>query len=446
MEDSFKIKKIFGNSMWQISEKIITMLLSVIVTSFIARYLGTEQYGLVNYIISVVSLFTTFSTLGMEKITINDIVENRNSKEKIIGTSFIIRLIGGIVLILISQITLYILTDGDTVSQILGIIMGICMLFKAFEVIEYYLQSQMNLKITSIIRFITAIVVTITKILVVYFDFGVIGFICTYFIDAAVAGILFFIWYKKNNKEKWKPSKEYAKSLLSRCWYVAIGGLLVTIYMRIDQVMLGSMLENKTQNGIYSAAVRIAEMWYFVPTAVITAIQPIILKSKTNGNEDEYNKNMQRLYDIVSIISITCGIIISLFGGLVVDILYGVEYKGAYEVLSISVWAGLFALLGTARSIWLVAEEKQKYTLVFTIMGGATNIILNSIFIPKMGAIGAAIATLIAQFVANVIALMPIKATRKSSIMILKSIFCNKTVVDLIIYLRKKIDTKTNAE
>ena len=119
--------------------------------------------------------------------------------------------------------------------------------------------------------------------------------------------------------------------------------------MRIDQVMLGSMLDSKTENGIYSAAVRIAEMWYFVPLAIIASFQPVIMQRKKEGNEVEYKKNMQRLYDFVSIIGITCGIVISLFGWIAVDILYGSEYSGASNVLSISVWAGLFATLGSAR-------------------------------------------------------------------------------------------------
>ena len=114
-----------------------------------------------------------------------------------------------------------------------------------------------------------------------------------------------------------------------------------------------------------------------------------------------------------------------------VQILYGKEYLGAVDVLKISVWAGLFATLGTARSVWLVNENLQKYTLVYTLAGSIVNISLNYFLIPSLGAKGAAFATLIAQFVTNVIALMPFRKTRKSSYMILKSIFFNGTVIDI---------------
>ena len=438
MEHNLNFKKIFGNSLWQITEKILTMLISVIVISLVARYLGTEKFGLANYIISVVMLFTTFSTLGMEKITINDIVDNKFSKENILGTSFVIRIIGGFVLIIASQITIYILTNGDKLSQILGIIMGACMLFKAFEVIEYYLQAQMNFKIVSIIRFITTIITSLSKLVVIFLDLGIVGFISTYLIDAIVAGLLLYIYYKKKNHSKLLFNIKYARTLLSKCWYIAISGLMITIYMRIDQVMLGSMLSSKTENGIYSAAIRIAEMWYFVPMAIIASFQPIIMKKRNEGLVKEYKEYTQKLYDIVSIIGIMCGLIISLFGWIAVNILYGKEYSGASSILSISVWAGLFATLGSARSVWLVAENKQKYTLIYTTVGCIINIILNAILIPIIGAKGAAIATLVAQLTANVFALMPFKETRESSIMIIKSLLYNQTFVKCVNNIIKK--------
>ena len=439
MEKNITLKNIFGNSMWQIGEKIITMIFSVFVTSIVARYLGTEDYGFVNYIISIVMLFTTFSTLGMEKITIKDIIEREESEERILGTSFYIRLIGGIVLIFISQITIYILDEKNMLAQLLGLIMGLCMIFRAYEVIEYYLQSQMKLKTISIIRFCSTFFVAILRILVVIFDWGIVGFTATYLFDAIIVAVLLKIWYKKRKKLKFKFSLEYAKRILSKCWYVAISGLMVTLYMRIDQVMLGSMLDNKTENGIYSAAVRIAEIWYFVPTAIISAFQPAIVMKKKHS-EEQYEKTMQRLYDIVAIVGIAFGILITLFGNIAVQILYGDEYKGATSILKISVWAGLFATLGTARSVWLVNENLQKYSLIYTSVGCVTNIVLNYFLIPKIGARGAAIATLIAQFVTNVLALVPFKKTRKSSTMILKSIFLNQTVKDVFKTFRIRIN------
>ena len=431
MEKTITSKKVFGNSMWQIGEKIVSMLFSIIITSIIARYLGVENYGLVNYIISIVMLFTAFSTLGMEKITIKDILEKQETEEKILGTCFYIRIIGGIVLIALSQIVIYILNGNDILSQTIGIIMGIRMLFRAFEVIEYYLQSQMKIKTISIIKFTATITTGILRILVVVYDLGLVGFAMTYLVDSIVVAFLLYTWYKRNIKIRIKFDKQYAKKILSRCWYIAISGVMVTLYMKVDQIMLGTMLNSTTENGIYSAATRIAGIWYFIPMSIISSVQPMIVQKKKYG-EKQYESAIQKLYDIIAFIGLFFCIVITIFGETAVSILYGEEYYAAVEVLQISVWAGLFATLGTARSVWLINQNLQKYTLVYTSIGCITNIVLNYYLISTMGAKGAAIATLIAQFVANIVALVPFRKTRKSSIMILKSLFFNKTLIDIL--------------
>lgn len=432
-----EIKKILGNSLWVICEKILTLILTVIVTALIARYLGVEQYGIVNYVISIVMLFTTFSTLGMEKITIKDIVDEKEDEGSILGTSLLIRLIGGIILIVFAQITLIILNGFNWQYQILGIILGSSMIFKAFETIEYYFQAKMKLKYIALIRFIATVIVSIARIAIVVLDWGMIGFIATYLLEAIIIAILLYVLYRKKSSTQWHLNKKYAKSLFSRCWYMAISGLMSTIYMRIDQIMLGSMLIEKTENGIYAAAVRIAEMWYFVPTAIIAAFQPVIIEKRKIG-EKEYEDSIQKLYDIIALVGIAFGIGISLFGWIAIDILYGKEYSEASTILSVSVWAGLFATLGSARSIWLINENLQKYTLLYTVSGSLLNIGLNYILIPKLGAMGAAIATLITQFFANIGILMFIKETRKSSIMMIQAILKNNIAIEGVKHFFRK--------
>jgi len=238
----------------------------------------------------------------------------------------------------------------------------------------------------------------------------------------AIIGIALMIAYYKIRKKvsPWRINFTYAKNILSQRWYFILSGLMITLYMRSDQVMLGSMLPNRIELGIYSAAVRVAEMWYFVPMAIITSFKPVIMNNKKT-NESSYIKSVQLLYTIVAWLGITFGVLILLFSKLIVSILYGVEYLKASSILSISVWAGTFAMLGSARSTWLICEGLQRYTLVYTFSGLAVNIILNYIMIPKFGAYGAASATLASQVI-NVLVLGFFKDTRLSLLMILKAL------------------------
>lgn len=136
------------------------------------------------------------------------------------------------------------------------------------------------------------------------------------------------------------------------------------------------------------------------------------------------------MYSIVTWIGICFGLIILLLSKPAITLLYGQEYIGAYRILSVSVWTGVFATIGSARSIWLLCEGLQRYSLIQTFSGLIINFTLNLFLIPRYGAYGAAIATLMAQFFANIIIFGFFKRTRISFEMVLKSfnpmIFLNR--------------------
>ena len=436
-----KIKKILkeyvGDSIWPMIYNVFYMVLSLFTTSAIARYLGTEEYGLINYVLSTVTLFTTFSTLGMDLYIVKDIVDESSeyNKEKIVGTSILIRFIGSLFLIVLSQITLHIISRNNQMAYIIGFIVGISMIFKSIDVIEYYMHAKKQIKYSSILKIVTLFFVTIYKILIIKLNLGIIGYALSYVFEAIVFGLLLTIWFKSWDKNKFSLSKQYGRYLLKRCWYSAVAGILVTLYNRIDQVMLGSMLKTTYETGIYSAAIKISEMWYFIPLAFVASYKPLIMEQKKKDSI-KYKEMLQKLYNIIAIVGVFCCVMIFLFSKIIVSIIYGQEYITAASVLSISVWSGVFASFGSARSIWLISEGYQKYTIYYTLFGAILNIILNYILIPTYGAFGAALTTLITQFFTHIIFLMFFKKTRSSSFMIIKSLLKNEIV--LLMFKKKK--------
>jgi O-antigen/teichoic acid export membrane protein len=296
------------------------------------------------------------------------------------------------------------------------------MVIKSFEVIEYWIQAYQKAKISSVIRISVYLITAGLKALLVFLKGSLVQYAIIYTLDSVIIGVAFIVAYIKIREEitPWRFNFRYAKYILSQSWYLIISGLMVTLYMRIDQVMLGAMFPTKEEVGIYSVAVKIAEMWYFVPMAIITSFKPVIMNNK-NISEDKYLQSVQLLYTIVAWISIGFGIIILILSKPLVLILYGSEYLKAASILTVNVWAGTFAMLGSARSLWLITERLQGYTLIYTTAGVIVNIFMNYILIPDYGGFGAAMATLVAQFFANMIVLALFKKTRLSSVMFWKS-------------------------
>lgn len=432
---SYISKKIFENSSWLVGKSIFNMILGVVVTGVVARYFGPNSFGKFNYVVAFISLFTALADLGLESLTVKNIIDESWDEGTILCTSFILRVIGGVLLTITAYSIINIINKNDKDINILVLIMSLSMTFKAFEVIEYWIQAYQKAKISSILRMGTYVLTSILKILLVFFKGSIYVYALIYLLDSVIFGVASIIVYFKirENNLPWKFNISYAKYILTQSWYLILATIMVSLYNRIDQVMLGIMLTNKSEIGIYSAAVTIAEMWYFVPMAIITSFKPVIMSNK-NVSEESYYRSVQLLYNIVTWISLIFGILITIFSKLIVYILYGDKFVKSASILTILVWAGTFAMLGCCRSIWLISEGLQKYSMFYTFIGCVVNIPLNFLLIPKYGAYGTAIATLLAQF-SNIIALSVFKETNISTIMIFKSfspIYMFKTLKLLI--------------
>lgn len=415
--------KIFKNANWLVGQQIFSMVLGVFVIAVVTRYFGPEKFGQFNYALAFVGLFTAISTLGMETLTVRAIVDDDYDEGTILCTSFFLRLVGGVLLTGLAVAIIKFIETSDQNLHILVLIMSLTMVFRSFEVIEYWIQAYQKAKLSSLIRMCIYIVTASLKVGMVIFKGTLITYALIYMLDAMIIGIALLIAYFRVREKvsPWRVSFAYAKNLLSQSWYLILSGLIVTLYMRVDQVMLGAMLPDKIELGIYSAAVRVAEMWYFVPMAIITSFKPVIMRNKSI-DEYSYKTSVQALYTIVAWSGIGFGILILLFSKPIIGMLYGTEYLKAASILSISVWAGTFAMLGSARSVWLICEGLQKYSVVYISIGFVTNIALNFLLIPSYGGYGAAVATLVAQIVVAMVAPALFVKTRVSVMMMIRTL------------------------
>ena len=190
-------------------------------------------------------------------------------------------------------------------------------------------------------------------------------------------------------------------TLLKAGWPLMLSSIAVMIYMKIDQIMIGQMLGNDAV-GIYSAAVRISEIWYFIATAVAASVLPSILEAKKN-NEAQYRQRLQALFDLMTWIAIIVALPVTFFATPLVTMLFGADYSEASGVLAIHVWATVFVFLGVAGGNWFLAENQQILGLQRTALGALVNVILNFILLPTWGLKGAAWATLISYAVAGML-------------------------------------------
>jgi O-antigen/teichoic acid export membrane protein len=414
--------KIVDNISWLFFDQIIRTIMAFFVGVWIVRYLGPEQFGLFSYVLAFTAIFGSIAKLGLDGIMVRELVNHPEKRDTYLGTAFWLKIFGAfIVMGLIATILTFTSNDATTNQFIFIIAAGL--VFQSFEVVDFYFQSQVLAKIVSICKIIHLALSSIIKIYLVLTEAELIWFVLVTAFDALSLAVSYFIAYKliKNQAFYKHFDLSIAKQLLKDSWSLMFSAIIVTIYMRIDQIMIKEMLgEHKV--GIYSVAVKLTEVWYFLPTLITASLFPAILNAK-KISEDLYYDRLQNLYTFMLLIALAAAIPTFFLADWVIKFLYGSAYQEAGRVLMIYIWASVFIFGGVAASKWIIAENVQLYSNCFLIFGLVSNILFNYILIPQYGITGAAIATLLAQAIASLIAPALFRKTRMQFTMLVKSYF-----------------------
>lgn len=390
--------KYFSNTAWIFVEQILRLVSGLIVGIWVARYLGPNNLGIISYIGAIVAIFGSFSKLGLDGILIRQLVLHGSNKYIYLGTGFWLKFLGALLAtFLILMLSLFLDVDSSTKFYIFIICIGL--LFQPLEVISFLFQAQANSKVISIGKFCQLVLLSLFRLGLVFWEADLLWFVVAVLLDQVIMGLAFVIIYKARGFKNYYGffDMTIARRLLTDSWPMIFTSFVIMIYMRIDQVMIQKMLGNE-EVGIYSAALRLSEVWYFFPIIIVNSIYPALINAKS-VNEDLYLLRLQRLYTFLIWMAIFVGVIVSFFSEPVINFLYGLEFKSAADVLIVHIWTGVFVFFGCAKGKWILTENIAKISLYCTGVGAVVNIIVNFILIPYMGVVGAAIATLIAQAV-----------------------------------------------
>ncbi len=418
MQFSVGFKKYFSNTGWLFFERILMMIITLFVGVYVARYLGPSRYGLLSYSVSFVIIFSAITTLGLDNIVVRDLVKNERERDELLGTTFTLKLAGSILLLGVLAVRF---TTNDSFTNLLIFIIALSVIFQSFNVITFYFQSKVLSKYAVYAQVISGISAAIIKLLFIHFKMGLEYFAAIMIAENIILAIGLVSIYIKQKLSifNWKPKFSLAKRLLRDSWPLILSGIAVSIYMRIDQIMIKNMLSTEAV-GNYAVAVKLSSAWYFIPMVITSSLFPAIINAK-KISEELYYKRLQKLYDLMTWLAIGIALPIAFLANDIIKFLFGAQYCNAGSVLRIHIWAGLFVFLGVASSQYLIAENYTRISFFRTFLGAIVNIVLNIIFIPKYGINGAAFATLISYFI-SVFSIVLIPKTYKNSILMFKSL------------------------
>jgi PST family polysaccharide transporter len=396
-----QLHKAIHNSGWIFFDKILRAALGLLVGAWVARYLGPSQYGELTYCIAFIAIFQALTNLGLDGIVVREISGNNGRASIVLGTVFQLRLLLGIACWIFALI-IYGISNGFS-GQGIWIIafVGAGMIFQAGDTVDLWFQSNSQSKRTVIAKTYAYLVSNGVKVTLLLLKAPLIAFAAAITLEGAIGALALFISYKKYPSQGiWIKNGIEAKKLLLESWPYLISGISIMVYMRIDQLMIKSML-GEHELGIYAAVLAISSLWNMVPVTICASIAPFMTRKKleSTSHYDDALVKMFRIFWLIAIGIIIATITLSSF---VIRLIFGEAYNEAASVLNIYVLTSIPVFMGVGQSLWLINERKSYISIIQTGSGALLSIITNLIFLPWLGLSGAAIAAVFSYFVSAI--------------------------------------------
>ena len=385
----FNKRKFKINLSWLVFDKLFRASLNIFLSIILARNLGPEKFGILNYLLAFLFLFTSISSLGMNPVLTNMIIKNKNNNHNIfIMNAYYFRFIFSLINYLIFVLLIY-LINNDQIYFDYSFIIGIGIILRSCEVFFSYFEAKSLSKYIVISQLIGLISAFIFIFYIIRYELDFIYIFYALILDSLIVFILInILYFLKSNNFIVKINLVNIKNIILKSFPILISAISIILYMRIDQIMINAILDEYNL-GIYSVSVRYIEIFHFIPKIIIISLLPILLISK------KYNFNLLKLNSIIFKLSLLIISFVLISSDYLIPYIFGKVYIGSITSTKILSFSIIFVFYGVINEHWYVSKNLQKLYATNVFLGAIINIILNYFLINNFGIDGAAYSTLI---------------------------------------------------
>ena len=399
-----KVNLPLQSTAWLLVEKVVYLLISLAVTVALARYLQPSQFGNLNYLLALIALFTPLMTAGLNSIVSREVLLRPDDVDQILGSSLFLRFCAA-VLVIATVVTAssYYLTGAN---KVFFAVLMMASIASSAQVVDFWLQAKLANRYSVILRLTMLVCFSLLRLFAIYYAADFATFVYLIAIELVITGLLYLVIYQRlsGGLLALRANRLEIKRLWKDSRWLLMSGIAAIVYLKVDQVMLGLMLD-KYAVGVYAAAARVSEVWYFIPAAIVTSFFPKLVTVKRTDTK-LYRVEIQRLNDILFTLAVAIAIVVSIIGDELVVWLFGSAYSDSAEIVLVHIWGAVFVFMRELFSKWLLAESFFTLSLLTQGLGAIANVGLNYFLIPIYGPLGAAYATVISYSVAGYLVLL----------------------------------------
>ena len=390
--------KYLSNTGWIFFGKIGTLITSFLATLYVARNLGPANFGELSYAISFVGLFSFFASFGIDSVLYRELIKTPEKRSSLMGTALLIKISASIFATTTAIVTALIFSPKD-VSLWLVVILSSAFLLQSFYIITTEFGAIVNNKGISIISILVTLILNILKIIVIALGGGVIYLALVLFLESVLyaAGYIYLHTKFFGSLRKLEFEFVLAKQLILDAWPFLLSSAFAIVYARIDQIMLKNIIDAKAV-GLYDSAVRLSELWYFIPTVLAGALFPAIVLARSHSMTS-YRRRVIALFKLAIGISLVITLTVYLLASPIILTIFGPTFIESIPILQIYIWAFIPTTIVVIANQILLAENARLILFSSTAIGMVVNIIGNVILIPDYQASGAAFTTVLSSCV-----------------------------------------------
>lgn len=393
---NLNLRNTFQGSLWLSLEHIVRIFSSVVLGFWIADFFGPSKFGYYSYVFVIITFLGSIIKLGFDLIAIKNLSINKSKESEILSTIFWTRFIVAIsiVVILILTTTLIITTEEKIIFWLISIS---SLLLIPFETITIKLYSESQLRQFSTLRIIVNLIIACYKILILIKGLH-ITYLYILIVIESILNAIIYTYLSKKTTSLFIPRAVIDHELLKRLWYsskfLIISTLAVTIYMKVDQIMIRTILGDY-ENGIYSLCVRISEGFLFLTVIATNTFNPYFSQLFKRDSK-EFDKKLKTFIRILFYLALGISILIYFTSDFIFkDLFRNKEYLPAIQVLKLHCFSLVFIFLNNSSWIWYINHNLEAFASRKLVIGAVINIVLNYLLIEKFGLNGAILSTLI---------------------------------------------------
>ncbi len=387
------------NTIWQGVGITTSRLVKAILVIYAARLLGTHGYGIFSYALGIAGFFSVFSDIGLGGILTREASKAPSSLQTYFSTTLVLKLIFTLAsFILIIGITPFI-TNIPEALPLIPLAALIIALDGLRDFVLTLARVKEKMQIEAALHAITNISITAFGLFAVLSQKTPAVLLLGYALGTALGTISALWYFREYLRNFWKFfERTLVLTILKEAWPFAFVGVLGIVMTNTDTIMLGWFLDAEAV-GLYTAALRPVQLFYFLPVILSVSLFPPFARL-AGKNPEQFRRVFEAALLLTFLLSLPL-----LAGGLVlssdiIQFVFGPGYLEATPAFTVL----LFTLLTNFPAALLVnaifAHGKQERYAGALFLGAIGNALLNVVFIPLYGIVGAAIATLTAQLLA----------------------------------------------